>query len=210
MDSTLKYYQAEAQSIAAQYQQTDFSSVRKRVANYFPTTGALLDLGAGSGRDAAYFLAQGYDVIAMDGSPAMLEQACRYHPELRNHSVIHRLPAALPLKASSIDVVYCMSVLMHLEKSAISAVVTDIYNILRPGGIFGFCTTIARAELDEHGMDDYARRYSVYSLQQWTDICAHTGFALRDAWESADIMGRAGTRWGTIVAQKCSRRYSRR
>jgi ubiquinone/menaquinone biosynthesis C-methylase UbiE len=46
-------------------------------------TGAVLDVGAGSGRDAAWFAAQGYDVVAVEPSSAMRSEGQHRHPDPR-------------------------------------------------------------------------------------------------------------------------------
>jgi FkbM family methyltransferase len=47
----------------------------------------VLDIGAGSGRDAAWLASLGYEVIAVEPSAAMVREAQRIHSE----SAIHRV-----------------------------------------------------------------------------------------------------------------------
>lgn len=44
---------------------------------HVPAGTQILDAGCGSGRDSAAFLAQGYEVLAIDASPTMVRAAQR-------------------------------------------------------------------------------------------------------------------------------------
>jgi len=105
MDRTVKFYNNHAAETAATYEGVDFTGGLERVVPYLPKSGRLLELGAGSGRDAAFWLGRGYDVSAVDGSAAMVDEALRYHPELAGRMVQHQLPTQLPFCDGSFDVV---------------------------------------------------------------------------------------------------------
>ncbi|MFW6078223.1 MAG: class I SAM-dependent methyltransferase [Gemmatimonadota bacterium] len=60
----------EWRSVAAQRR-----AVRRHLLRIFPPGSRLLELGAGTGDDALFMLARGYDVVLTDGSPRMVEQA---------------------------------------------------------------------------------------------------------------------------------------
>jgi SAM-dependent methyltransferase len=47
------------------------------------TPGTVLDVGAGSGRDAAWFALQGHDVVAVEPSNSMRAEAQRLHVDPR-------------------------------------------------------------------------------------------------------------------------------
>ena len=51
------------------------SALWRSVVDCVPTGGRLLDLGCGTGLDAEYLARQGYRVVAVDWSPAMIERA---------------------------------------------------------------------------------------------------------------------------------------
>lgn len=60
----------------------------------WPWKARLLELGCGSGRDAAYMLDNGFDVIASDAVQDMLDAAAVCHPALAGR--ICRCLAQLP------------------------------------------------------------------------------------------------------------------
>jgi len=57
-------------SVAAQRR-----AVRAALIKEFPSRGRILELGGGTGEDAAFLAAQGYDVVLTDPSPAMVSVA---------------------------------------------------------------------------------------------------------------------------------------
>ncbi len=74
----------EVYSRAEYYWGTEPSTLARTTAEYVPFDPdgkRLIDIGAGEGRDAVFFAEQGFDVIAVDISPAGLEKARRLAAE---------------------------------------------------------------------------------------------------------------------------------
>jgi SAM-dependent methyltransferase len=97
------------------------------------TAGArtLLELGAGTGQNAAFFAAQGLDVLATDLTEANVA-ACRrkgLRAEVADVCDI-RLPAA------SFDAAYALNCLLHLPKAEFPLALDNIKRVLKPGGLF--------------------------------------------------------------------------
>ena len=82
MDKTIEYYNLYAEDYVNTTQSVDFRLIQDRflsaLESAFPEADTkdirILDFGCGSGRDSKYFLEQGYEVSALDGS----EELCRY------------------------------------------------------------------------------------------------------------------------------------
>lgn len=70
MDKTLQYYSENAAEYAKSTQDVDMSEILESFIGRLPSGGKILNLGCGSGRDNKILLAQGFDVTAVDGSPA--------------------------------------------------------------------------------------------------------------------------------------------
>ncbi len=100
---------------------------------------AVLDLGCGTGHGAATLAARWprARVIALDASPAMLEEAARREGAGR----IERLLAdaeSIPLPDASVDLVFSNLMLPWCED--IDAVFAEVARILKPRGLFTFTT----------------------------------------------------------------------
>lgn len=91
----------------------------------------LLEIGAGTGQDAAFFAAGGLDVTATDLSPEMVAR-CRAKG-IRAH-VMDFLGLDLP--AGSFDGVHAMNCLLHVPDADLPAVLATVARLLRPAGLF--------------------------------------------------------------------------
>lgn len=91
----------------------------------------VLDAGCGSGAQAEWLLSQGADVIGLDLSQAMVEQAKRRCSE-RGTFFVADLATPLPLDPESIDGVTCSLALHYLEDWSVA--LGSFARILRPEG----------------------------------------------------------------------------
>jgi trans-aconitate 2-methyltransferase len=108
----------------------------RRTLARLPLSGGetVLELGCGTGRDTAKLLARlpRGRVIALDGSPAMIERTlanCGGDPRLR--TVHHDLREPLPLPDASVDAVFSVATLHWLPDHA--AVFAELARVMRPG-----------------------------------------------------------------------------
>ncbi|RUT67608.1 SAM-dependent methyltransferase, partial [Flavobacterium cupreum] len=63
----IPHYEQNAQELVDRYESLSFEHVHADLLDLLPAPGAtILDVGAGSGRDAAWFAARGYDVVAVE------------------------------------------------------------------------------------------------------------------------------------------------
>ncbi|HCT76345.1 MAG TPA: SAM-dependent methyltransferase [Micromonosporaceae bacterium] len=93
--------------------------------------GRLLEIGAGTGQDSAYFMDHGLDVVAVDLSPAMV-QRCRAKG-IEAH-VMDSL--SLDFAPGSFDAAYALNCLLHVPNADLPSVLRGIATVLAPGGLF--------------------------------------------------------------------------
>jgi SAM-dependent methyltransferase len=110
----------------------------------------LLEIGAGTGQDSAFFAGNGLDVVATDMSPAMVTR-CRAKG-LNAHVMDF---SDLDQEIGSFDAVYAMNCLLHVPNAELPAVLTPIGGLLRPGGLFFLGVYGGRAEEGEASSDDH-------------------------------------------------------
>jgi SAM-dependent methyltransferase len=91
----------------------------------------LLELGAGTGQDSAFFRSNGLEVVATDLSPEMVARC-------RSKGVDARVMDFLSLDFpdSSFDAAYAMNCLLHVPNADLPAVLRRVRAVLRPGGLF--------------------------------------------------------------------------
>jgi len=92
---------------------------------------SLLEIGAGPGRDSAFFQEKGLKVLATDLSPEMVK-LCRQKgldAKVMDFSDLH-------YPENSFDAVYAMNSLLHLPKKELPVVLQTINAILKKDGLF--------------------------------------------------------------------------
>jgi SAM-dependent methyltransferase len=91
----------------------------------------LLEIGAGTGQDSAYFASHGLEVVASDLSPAMVERCRAKGLDARVLDF-----SELDFPAGSFDAVHAMNCLLHVPDADLPPVLAEIARVLRPGGLF--------------------------------------------------------------------------
>jgi len=94
-----------------------------------PPPASVLDVGCGEGRLPRDLQAAGYEVVAVDGSPTLIEYARTSDPD-GDYRVADA--AALPLDDAAFDVVTAFMSLQDVDDLAAS--VSEIARVLRPDG----------------------------------------------------------------------------
>jgi SAM-dependent methyltransferase len=89
----------------------------------------LLDVGCGTGYHLARVRSRGFEVVGVDGSPAMLHAARRGNPGV---GLGRTDVETLPFQAGSFDVVLCIEVLRYLPSA--DACLRELARVLRPKG----------------------------------------------------------------------------
>ena len=76
MTDSFAEYDRRAAELASRYETLDFEAVHESILDRLPPDGSrILDVGAGSGRDAAWLARHGYEVTAVEPSAGMRKEA---------------------------------------------------------------------------------------------------------------------------------------
>jgi len=117
---TLAAYDPAAASYAAEWEdEQEAPGDLYELLSQFFTPGSVIEVGCGSGRDAAWLTSQGYAVTAFDGSAALVGQARERHPGLA--FAVATLPGLTEIGRRQAANVLCETVLMHLPADEIAA-----------------------------------------------------------------------------------------
>jgi SAM-dependent methyltransferase len=105
--------------------------IRDDFVSRLPDGAKVLEVGAGVGYTARWFLDQGVDILATDLSPGNVAaiRAKGVPAEVRDM-------ADLGLPDAAVDGVWAASCLMHVPTPDVPGVLTEIGRVLRPGGWF--------------------------------------------------------------------------
>lgn len=92
---------------------------------------SVLELGSGAGLDAAFFQAEGFDVLATDLSPEMIKM-CKKRGLKAQVSDLYNLSTL----NKKFDSIFSMNVLLHVPKRDLNLVLDNIAQTLTADGIF--------------------------------------------------------------------------
>ena len=121
------------------------------LVNLLPSSTALaLDIGAGTGRDAAWLARRGFEVVAVEPSKAMQDEAKHLHPQ----AAIRWIGDALPVLREtlrlglSFDFILLSAVWMHVPQTERTRAFRKIVTLLKPGGLVAISLRIGPVDPD--------------------------------------------------------------
>ncbi|MFA6005717.1 MAG: class I SAM-dependent methyltransferase [Patescibacteria group bacterium] len=109
------------------------SVVRRELALVFRSKNVrnILELGSGVGTDAKFFQDSGFNVLATDFSNGMVKICKEKGLDTMNLDLYD-----IATLQKKFDAVYTLNTLLHVPKKDLDVVLSDIHNVLNPGGIF--------------------------------------------------------------------------
>ena len=130
-------YNAKAPTLVRDYEDLLFEEVHAPVLDLLPDPGAhILDMGAGSGRDAAWFAANGYNVVAAEPATEMRNLGKSLHPSPNIRWLDDALPTQEKVLRSKLtfDLIWLSAVWMHVPPSARARAFRKLVSVMSPGG----------------------------------------------------------------------------
>ena len=194
MSRPVDWYETHADEVVERYESLDFEQVHGWLIDALPSPPATaLDIGAGSGRDAAWLARHGYEVVAIEPSAAMRERARKRHASLPITWMDDSLPALPHITRTGLnfDLILLSAVWMHLPETERPRAFRKIINLLRPGGVLAISLRQGPAE-PERGIHPV----TVAELGQ---LCRDHGAFIEKTVGDADELGREEVSWIQVV-----------
>lgn len=201
-DKTLHYYINHSDSLISRYESADGSNIQSFLKDIFPVKVSLLEIGSGSGRDAAYMLNEGHDIIAIDGSDPLNRRAVEIHPELKGKLITFLLPGDLPFNDAGFDGCYAIAVLMHFYEAEIKNLLKEIYRVLKDYGTFVFSVPTSRNDVLENNRDKKGRLFILKTKEYWMTLLNNAGFDYIKESNTDDGLDREEIKWLTLAVRK--------
>lgn len=197
---TIQYYQQYAAESAAKYRSVDLSESRTQFRELFPSGGRILDIGTGSGRDAATLLSLGFEAFGLEPSEAMRKEAVAAYPQLADRI----FPYGLPLSEGAdlggpFDGLVCSAVLMHLPEEELFESAFSLKRLLRRHGRLWVSVPLDRPGLDADCRDTQGRLFKPLHPEYLLLLFERLGFKLLRRMEEDDKLGRSGIRWASFL-----------
>ena len=131
-------YAEEAPELLKRYESISFADTHRTVMHLIPKEPCrVLDIGAGTGRDAAGFAAMGNRVVAAEPTEEMRCGAMALHPSPLIEWLDDSLPdlASLRARDEQFDVVMLTAVWMHLDEQQRRQGIPNVAALVRSGGV---------------------------------------------------------------------------
>ena len=191
-------YAQAAEELFRNVDRIAFADVHRAVLHLIPTPPArILDIGAGSGRDAAAFAAMGHEVVAVEPVAALRRLAAAVHASPRIEWLDDSLPelACLAGCRDRFDLVMLTAVWMHLDASQRERAMPTVARLVGAGG--------ALIVALRHGPVPAGRRMFDVSADETIELASREGLALTLRLDNqASALPRTDVTWTRLVCAK--------
>lgn len=194
-DKTLNYYNENAKEYFETTKILKTTEIYKEFLDSVKSSGKILDLGCGSGRDSLYFKNAGYNVISVDGSVELAKEA----EKLINQEVIVSIFEDLQLN-EKFDGIWACASLLHIKRENIEDVLRSLANNLKEGAVF----YLSFKHGDNEYIDDRGRYFNCYTEESFKDMIDDIKeFSVNSIYNTGDTLGgRDNLIWLNILLQR--------
>lgn len=193
-------YADEAPLLFERYEKIEFSKAHGPVQHLFPTKPSdIVDIGAGTGRDAAHMALQGHSVLAVEPTSELREPAALMRPSQNLDWLNDSLPnlSELLKRGKTYDVVMLNAVWMHLDERQRNVGMRNIAMLTHLG---------SRVFMSlRHGLVPKGRRMFEVSGDETVRLAEQHGFDSLVNARSASIQNEnkaAGVSWTHVVLER--------
>ncbi|MFP4227734.1 MAG: methyltransferase domain-containing protein [Salinivenus sp.] len=189
----MSVYDQRTDDFLTRYERVRTTEIHDNWLPLLPTTQLLiLDVGAGSGRDAAWFAEQDHEVVAVEPADALRRRAQGIHSSPRIQWIDDHLPALDTVHDLDykFDVILLSAVWMHVPPSDRKRAFRKLAELLKPGGHF---VITLRSEQP----DDERTTYPT-SIAELRDLSRSFALEFLEDAQTDDKLGR-DLRWTSVV-----------
>uniref|UniRef100_UPI003F4D8487 class I SAM-dependent methyltransferase n=1 Tax=Azospirillum formosense TaxID=861533 RepID=UPI003F4D8487 len=186
-------YGENAEALTEQYESVAFADVHRDVLHLFPSRPSrILDIGAGTGRDAAALSVLGHKVTAVEPTAELRGAGMRIHAATPIRWIDDGLPELAEVRSQGgrYDVVLLTAVWMHLDDDQRGIAMPHIAGLLTPNG---------RVIMSlRHGPVPAGRTMYEVSAAETIDLAASVGLRCIHRNDREDMLGRGDVSWSFV------------
>jgi len=196
LSESASWYEANAGHLIGQYESLSPDELNAWLRPYLPESPSrILDVGAGTGRDAAWLSGLRHDVIAVEPSARLREAAEELHAGLSVQWIDDELPALDKIHrlGLSFDFILVSAVWMHVAPSDRARAFRKLITLLEPGGAIALTL--------RHGPAETGRGIFAVSLSEIEQLSASHGAFVQKAEVVSDNLGRREVAWTQVLVR---------
>ncbi|MCQ2526733.1 MAG: class I SAM-dependent methyltransferase [Lachnospiraceae bacterium] len=194
MDNTLKYYNQNADEFVQGTLSVDFKQTQDRFLSKLQAGAYILDFGCGSGRDTKYFLENGYQMDATDGS----EELCKMASDYTGIKVKQMLFEEL-CDIDKYDGIWACSSILHLSKETLLSVLKRMATSLKEEGVVYTSFKYGNFEGERNGR--YFIDFTIETFKEY--ILEIPELQIEEYWITGDVRpGRGEEKWLNLILRK--------
>jgi SAM-dependent methyltransferase len=191
-------YADEASALVEQYESISFEDVHRHFLHLIPSVPSLaLDIGAGTGRDAAALAAMGHRVIAVEPTAELRAEAARLHLSPNIEWMDDGLPelGVISARPERFDLIMLTAVWMHLDEEQRRTAMPVVARLLRSGGILMLSL--------RHGPVPEGRRMFDVSSDETIELAEREGLRVELCLDNQPgLFGRTNVSWTRLAFAK--------
>lgn len=193
-------YSEDAESLIPRYEGVSFIEKYKAVLHLLPTKASkILDIGAGTGGDAAWLATKGHCILAIEPTDQLRETGARLHLSSQIEWLDDSLPMLLKTMARKevFDLALVTAVWTHLDEKERKQAMSNIAALLKPGALLIMSL--------RHGPAPANRRTFEVTAEETIELAQRDGLreSLYVRTESVQPTNRqAGVMWSWLAFQK--------
>lgn len=196
MSESTAGYASIADQLVVQYEGISFEEVHGQILHLLPPAGRALDIGAGTGRDAAALARRGFRVTAAEPTAEMSAHGQRLHAGLDITWTDDALPH-LPLltaRGETYDLIMMTAVWMHLDEAERATAMPVVTALLASGGRLAMTL--------RHGPVPRGRRMFDVSADDVSAAAHPYGLDLLYRGTRGDMLSRDAVHWDVLMLEK--------
>lgn len=196
MSDSTAGYASIADQLVVQYESIRFEDVHGEILHLIPDGGRALDIGAGTGRDAAALARRGFRVTAAEPTAEMSAHGQRLHAGLDITWIDDALPQ-LPLltrRGETYDLIMLTAVWMHLDATERATAMQAVAPLLADSGRLAMTL--------RHGPVPPGRRMFEVSAEEVVAAAQPYGLDLLYRGTRGDMLSRDAVHWDVLMLEK--------
>lgn len=190
-------YGQTADALVERYESLTFEHVHRSILSLLPAPSCrALDIGAGTGRDAAALAARGYTVVAAEPTAEMRANGQRLHAGAAIEWIDDGLPdlTAVRTQHAPFDLVMMTAVWMHLDAGQRARAMPAVASLVNPGGILTLSL--------RHGPVPEGRRMFDVSAEETTALAGAHGLETIHQTARNAVTRAVGVTWDILAFRK--------